>query len=136
MACGLLFKGLNRIKEKNMTSAYEKEENNTIKIEQLVKELTEIVEDEVNAYKLLLDTLVEQQSAIIRGDSEFVSKSDIEVKEIMNRTKELGRQRKGTSEKFSNYLELNRDIRLDDILPHIEKKYAKRLKEFKNILEI
>ncbi len=119
-----------------MAIIFEKDDDNNIKMEQLVKQLTEIVVDEVNAYKLLLDALVEQQSAILKGDSEFVSNSNIEVDKIIKKTKELGKQRKGTSEDFLDYLEVAGEISLDNIIPHIETKYAKRLKEFKNILKI
>lgn len=119
-----------------MTNDSIRKKSHNVNIEQLVEELTAIVEDEVHAYNLLLDTLAEQQSAILRRDIYLPSNSDIEVKKIRKKTEELRNQRKNTSEKFSPYLDIDREIKLNDIIPCIEKKYAKRLNEFKDILEI
>lgn len=120
----------------DMINDFKNKKNHDINIEQLVKELIGIVEDEVNAYNLLLDALVEQQSEILNGDTHSNSESHTEVKEIRQRTEELKNQMRCTSGKFSQYLHIDREIKLNDIIPRIEKKYAKRLNEFKDILEI
>ena len=105
-------------------------------MEELVTEFTKIVEEEINAYSLLLDTLIKQQLAMLEGNSKFISRSNVKVEEMMNKTKELGRNRRGDSLNLCQNLEKNENIKFNDIIPFIEKKYADRLKEFKNILEI
>ena len=119
-----------------MINDLKRKDENKINMEQLVAEFIKIVEEEINAYTTLLEALIEQQSLILKGDSELIVRTNAAGKEIMEKTKELGQKRRGNLQNFFQDLKKNENVQFNDIIPYIEKKYAKRLKEFRNVLGI
>ncbi len=119
-----------------MINDLKRKDENKINMEQLVAEFIKIVEEEINAYTILLEALIKQQSLILKGDSELIVRTNAAVKEIMEKTKELGQKRRGNLQNFFQDLKQNENVQFNDIIPYIEKKYAKRLKEFRNVLGI
>lgn len=114
----------------------EKFADDNIKMENVIKELTQIVEEEVNAYQMLLDALVEQQVSIINRDIVLVSSSNKEVEKIIDKTREQEKEREGKSRTILYYPNGDGTIHLSDIIFHIEKKYARRLEELKKMLKV
>ena len=115
-----------------MNAVLKMKEQDNFNIEQVVTEITRIVEEEIKAYASLINTLVEEKSEILSNDSEVILKSNCKVKKILGKTKEFGKEEKVTPQNYKG----SDNIKFDNIIPYIEKLYAERLGEFKNILEI
>ncbi len=109
-------------------------DNNDDEIGRLVQDLTSVVEQEVKAFQLLLDALLEQQASILRGDSLSVTRSNNEVDAIVAETKILERTRQGKSQDISRFLNVEEELTLSEMLPHVEQRYADRLGELKLVL--
>lgn len=109
-------------------------DNSSEGIENIVKDLTSVVEEEVTAFQTLLDVLVEQQESIVKGDTNSVSSSNEEMETIVAETKRLEKERWGKSKDLSQYLNTDRALSISQIIPLIEEKYAHRLNELKKDL--
>jgi hypothetical protein len=105
-------------------------------VEKVIKDLSNIIEDEVKAFQLLLETLLEQQASILRGDALSVSKSNNEVERLVAETKKLEKERRGISQDLSRCFELQCELTLTQIIPVVEERYAARLKELKDIIHV
>ena len=110
-------------------------DNHNDEISQIVDELTVVVEQEVRAFQSLYDALQQQQVSILQGDVVSVSQSNEEVETIVARTKRLEEERWGKSHDLSRCLDMDADLTLSQILPHVERRYALRLEELKQMLE-
>ena len=111
------------------SSAHQTEE-----VGQIVEDLIQTVEKEVAAYQHLHDALLDQQASILNGHADSVSASNERVEMIAHETRELERSWKGRSRDLSQFLDLGEDVRLSQIIPLVEQRYAGRLEELREML--
>lgn len=111
-------------------------DNNDDDIGRLVRDLTDVIEREVRAFQSLFEALREQQELIIRGDVQSISQSNEEVEAIVLETRKLERERCGKSNDISRCLDMEEELTLSQIIPHVEQHYADRLEKLRNVLEV
>ena len=113
-------------------------DNNSNDIGPLVAHLTLIVERETAAFQKLLDVLLEQQSSIVKGDSESVNETNEKVVQIMAETRVLTKERYEETHSIEKFLdvEIEESMNLMKLIPLVEGKYAKRLTELREILNM
>jgi len=101
----------------------------------IVDDLIETVEKEVQAFQHLHEVLLDQQVSILKGNSALVSESNEQVEQIVHETQDLEAKWKNRSRDLSQYCETDGDMRLQQIIPLVELKYASRLEELREILQ-
>jgi flagellar biosynthesis/type III secretory pathway chaperone len=111
-------------------------DNNNDEISRIVRQLADIVEQEVNAFQSLYDALLDQQTVILRGDALSVAQSNEDVEAIVVETKKLERERMGKSQDLSRCLDVEEGLSLSDVLPLVEQRYTQRLEELKQMLQV
>ncbi len=113
-------------------------DNGNVEIEQVVANLTRIVEKETSAFQLLLDALLDQQSSILKGDTESVTVNNEKVEQIMEETRLLENKMRREAQILTRQFETdgNEALSLTDIIPLVERRYADRLIELREVLNI
>jgi len=111
-------------------------DTHTVDIEKLVSNLAQIVEKEASAFQALLDTLLDQQASIIKGDAAAVNLSNEKVEQIVAETRDLERQRLGKTQSLGEQLSMDAEgqLSLSQVIPMVENRYASRLKELREVL--
>ena len=109
-------------------------DNSNDEVGRVLADLTVVIEQEVQAFQSLLDTLLMQQTSILKGDTVLVSRSSDDVERIMAQTRVLEKTRRDKSVDLSRRFHANDELTLTQIIPLVEEKYAERLGEMKDIL--
>ncbi|MCD6115739.1 flagellar protein FlgN [bacterium] len=117
-----------------MTIENEKTADNNYEMEKLINELTSVVEQEVEAFRILLDGLLEHQTTIVRGDTESVSKSLHKVEKLVKETRKIKDEVRGKKNDLAKVLNVDGNIPIEQIVPMVEERYAERLNELRNML--
>jgi len=117
-----------------MTIENEKTTDNNYEMEKLINELTSVVEQEVEAFRTLLDGLLEHQTSIVRGDTESVSKSLQKVEKLVKETRKIKDEVKGKKKDLAKVLKVDGNISIEQIVPMVEDRYAARLNELRDML--
>lgn len=111
-------------------------DTHSVDIEKLVVNLAQIVEKEASAFQALLDTLLDQQASILKGDTVAVNLSNEKVEQIVAETRDLERQRLGETQSLGEqlFVEAEGQLSLSQVIPLVENRYASRLKELRELL--
>jgi len=108
--------------------------NREEEITQIVEDLIVTVEKEVQTFQKLHVTLLEQQRSLLSGGAEAVVEKNAEVDTLVSVTKNLRNDWKTQSRSLSAALKSEGDLRLEQIIPLVEVKYANRLTELREML--
>ncbi len=104
-------------------------------MEAIVEELIEIIASEIEAFNSLLKTLHEKQRAIVEGEIDKLNASVESETELASQTKSLEAERMDRSRKLARQLDMeNLNPRLSEIIDKVEKRYAQRLQEQRDLL--
>ncbi|MFQ5649060.1 MAG: flagellar protein FlgN [bacterium] len=104
-------------------------------MEAIVEELIEIIAKEIHAFSSLLEILHEKQRAIVEGEIERLNVSVENETELASETKSLESERIKRSRTLAKQLEMeNLNPKLSEIIEKVEKRYAKRLQEQRELL--
>lgn len=112
----------------------ETSDNSNDEVERVLTDLTVVIEQEVRVFQSLLDTLLQQQASILKGDTVLVSRSSDDVERIMAETRVLEKTRRNKSRDLSRRFRTDDELTLTQLIPLVEEKYAERLDELKDIL--
>lgn len=105
-------------------------------MEAIVEELIAIISQEIDAFNRLLATLHEKQRAIVEGEVEKLNDSVKNETRLASETKSLEAERLKRSQELAAELEMkNLNPKLGELIESVEKKYAKRLKEQRELLK-
>jgi flagellar biosynthesis/type III secretory pathway chaperone len=113
--------------------------SNTLRGEEIghiVEDLIQTVEQEVEAFKHLHQTLLDQQKSILKADSDSVSESSETIEKIVLETRKLETDWKGRSKALSQAADSEEDLRLHTLIPMVERRYAIRLEELYQMLQM
>lgn len=104
-------------------------------MEAIIEELVRIMAKEAEAFNQLLSTLHEKQRAIVEGEIEQLNKSVQDESKLARETKALEVERMARTRELAQKLELeNLNPRLTEIIEKVEKRYAQRLREQRDLL--
>ena len=105
-------------------------------MEEIVEELIAIIAEEIEAFNKLLETLHEKQKAIVEGEIGELNDRVRDEAELAGQTRSLEVERLKRSQELAAELEMeNLNPRLSEIIEKVEKKYALRLKEQRELLK-
>ncbi len=104
-------------------------------MEAIIEELIDVIAEEIEAFNELLVTLHDKQRAIVEGEIEQLNTTvELETK-LANETKSLEALRLNKSQKLAEQLEMDSlNPKLGEIIDQVEKKYAQRLSDQRNLL--
>jgi len=119
-----------------MTIENQKSADNRYDIENLIVELTSVVEKEVEAFKTLLNGLMEHQTSIVKGSRDKVAESQQKVEKLVSETKKIKDELKNKKDDLAKVLNIDENLTITDMLSYVEGSYAARLNELKDMLKI
>ncbi len=104
-------------------------------LEETLNELILLVDKEVQVFQELLEALVAQYSSVIEEDVEAVLSNTALVRDLVDKSKALERDRKETTSQVSAQLGAeDPEPTLSGLIPLVEHKYATRLREHRDLL--
>jgi flagellar biosynthesis/type III secretory pathway chaperone len=104
-------------------------------MEAILEELTAVMSKEIEAFNELLATLHEKQRAIVEGEIEQLNKSVQDEGKLARETRALEEERVERTRALAKKLDIkNLNPRLSEIIQKVEKQYARRLQEQRDLL--
>ncbi len=104
-------------------------------MESIIEELIAIIAQEIETFNKLLNTLHDKQRAIVEGEIEQLNASVKAETAIASETKTLEEERLARARQLARTLEMEEvDPKLSEIIDKVEKKYAQRLDEQRDLL--
>ncbi len=105
-------------------------------MEKIIEELITIISQEIDAFNRLLTTLHEKQRAIVEGEVARLNDSVRDESRLTSETQSLEAERLKRSQALAEELEMkNLNPKLSEIIVSVEKKYARRLQEQRDLLK-
>jgi len=105
------------------------------KMEETLEELIGLVNREVHVFQELLATLNAQYQAVLREDVDRVWDNTTKVRELVEKTKMLEKNRIDKTAKISTHLGLDEpEPTLVKIIPLVELQYSNRLRDLRTLL--
>lgn len=105
-------------------------------MEKIIEELMTIISQEIDAFNRLLTTLHEKQRAIVEGEVARLNDSVRDETRLTSETQSLEVERLKRSQALAEELDMkNLNPKLSEIIENVEKKYAHRLREQRNLLK-
>ncbi|RKY62933.1 MAG: hypothetical protein DRP95_00250 [Candidatus Latescibacterota bacterium] len=104
-------------------------------VQTVLSRMVGLMEEEISAFKRLLDVLLEQRRTLVEGDEDGFLRSTQKEARILEKTKDLERKQKDVVRDLSELMDTPaEDLTLPKIISAVEEEYAQRLSELRGTL--